>query len=155
MSHRAQLGCALLLAAATPLWARPGGAPRALATAVDSTAVALPLGAEADSTLPLRDNRYFYSSFGMSDPFRALVGGDFQPYEGFVDLQAVKLVGVLWEKDEYLGIVQDAQGYGYNLRPGDPVRNGVVVSVTRTELVGRVTAFGHTERITLRLKREE
>jgi len=109
-----------------------------------------------DSTnVPLREMRYFYSSFGAPDPFRPLVGGEFQPYDGLVDLHTAKLVGVLSRGREYVAIVQDMQGFGYNLRPGDPVRNGSIVSVTANELVGQLSLYGQTDRVTLRLEREE
>jgi len=105
-------------------------------------------------THDLREKKHFYGSYGMRDPFRALVGGDFQPeLQELVDLHTVQLVGMLWEDDEYIAIVQDGQGFGYALRPGDPVRNGVVVSVTRRELVGRLSMFGMVDRVSLRLQR--
>ena len=124
------------------------------AAAPESTLVAV-LAAPDSLDLPLRETKYFYSSFGAPDPFRALVGGEFEPYDGLVDLHAARLVGVLWRGAEYVAIVQDMQGFGYNLRPGDPVRNGSVVSVTRYELVGHLTLYGQTDRVTLRLEREE
>jgi len=102
----------------------------------------------------LREKQFFYGSFGMRDPFRSLVGGDFEPeQQALVDLHTVQLVGMLWADEAYIGIVQDAQGFGYALRSGDPVRNGVVVSVTRRELVGRLNVFGMVDRVNLRLQR--
>jgi hypothetical protein len=123
--------------------------------AAESTLVGGLLGFADSTNVPLRDMRYFYSSFGAPDPFRPLVGGEFEPYDGLVDLHTAKLVGVLWRGREYVAIVQDMQGFGYNLRPGDPVRNGSVVSVTATELVGQLNIYGQTDRVTLRLEREE
>ena len=152
-------------AATTPVAEdRTPAAPRAAGSTVQVTRT--PAAAEStlvgglhtfadSSNVPLRDNRYFYSSFGAPDPFRPLVGGQFEPYDGLVDLHAAKLVGVLWRGREYVAIVQDMQGFGYNLRPGDPVRNGSVVSVTATELVGQLSLYGQTDRVTLRLEREE
>ncbi len=104
---------------------------------------------------PVREKKYFYSSFGTRDPFRSLVSGAFQPrLMELVDLHTVQLVGVLWEDAEYIGIVQDAQGFGYGLRPGDRVRSGTVVSITKDTLVARLNMFGHTSRVTLRLQRD-
>ncbi len=103
----------------------------------------------------MREKKYFYSSFGSRDPFRSLVSGTFHPrLNELIDLHTVSLVGVLWEDDEYIGIVQDAQGFGWDLRPGDRVRNGTIVSITKDTLVGRLNLFGHTSRVTLRLSRE-
>ena len=104
---------------------------------------------------PVREKKYFYSSFGTRDPFRSLVSGSFHPrLMQLVDLHTVQLVGVLWEDEEYIGIVQDAQGFGYGLRPGDRVRNGTIVSITKDKLVARLNLFGHTNRVTLRLQRD-
>ncbi|HZM14921.1 MAG TPA: hypothetical protein VFE28_02865 [Candidatus Krumholzibacteria bacterium] len=126
----------------------------ALAAAAKSPADLL-LPAEDTAPQALREKQFFYGSFGMRDPFRSLVGGDFEPAEQeLVDLHTVQLVGMLWEDEEYVAIVQDAQGFGYALSPGDPVRNGVVVSVTRHELVGRLNVFGMVDRVNLRLQRE-
>ena len=100
----------------------------------------------------VREKKYFYGSFGTRDPFLSLVGGTFRPgLTDLVDLHTVQLVGVMWEDQEHIGIVQDAQGYGYGLRPGDRVRNGTVVSITKDTLVARLNLFGHTSRVTLRL----
>jgi hypothetical protein len=104
----------------------------------------------------LRENSYFYGSFGTPDPFQSLLAGDFEPrQQELVDLHTVKLVGVMWETDEIIGMVQDAQGFGYALRPGDAVKNGTVVSVTQDALVARLNIFGQTTQVTLRLQREE
>ena len=158
-----QLGSrlALLLALA---WVGAAAAdktpPRAAAhkTAPEAPAPVVILEPAEDEAPPmaLREKQFFYGSFGLRDPFRSLVGGDFAPEEqALVDLHAVQLVGMLWEDEAYIAIVQDRQGYGYALRPGDPVRNGVVVSVTRQELVGRLNVFGMVDRVNLRLQRDE
>ena len=127
-----------------PEKATPSAAPVIELSGVEDTAPAV----------NLREKQFFYGSFGMRDPFRSLVGGDFEPEaQALADLHAVQLVGMLWADQEYIGIVQDAQGYGYALRAGDPVRNGVVVSVTRRELVGRLNVFGMVDRVNLRLQK--
>jgi hypothetical protein len=126
----------------------------ALAQKPDSTVAVDP----GDAPLPatLRENSYFYGSFGTQDPFRSLLSGEFEPrLQELVDLHTASLVGVMWETDEIIGMVQDAAGYGYCLRPGDPVKHGSVVSVTRDALVGRLNIFGQTTQVTLRLQREE
>ncbi len=141
-----------LVALALLAWARPAalGEEAAAAPAVDTADWSTVTGTPNS----LREKKFFYGSFGMRDPFRALVGGDFEPQaQELADLHMVELVGMLWEDDEYIAIVQDVKGYGYALRPGDPVRNGVVVSVTRHELIGRLSVFGMVDRVSLRLQR--
>jgi hypothetical protein len=116
------------------------------------------LGADPEGTLPqeLRENSYFYGSFGTADPFRSLLAGQFEPkLQELVDLHTVELVGVVWEPDEIVAMVQDAQGFGYSLRPGDLVKNGAVVSITQDALTARLSIFGQTTQVTLRLQHEE
>jgi Tfp pilus assembly protein PilP len=104
----------------------------------------------------LRESTYFYQSFGTTDPFRSLLAGDFVPkLQELVDLHTVKMVGVVWEPDDIAAILQDAQGFGYTLRPGDAVKNGSVVSVTQDAVVARLNVFGQTTQFTLRLQHEE
>jgi hypothetical protein len=125
----------------------------ALAQEPDTTAVR-----DGEAALPstLRENSWFYGSFGTQDPFRSLLAGEFEAREQeLVDLHTVRLVGVMWESDEIIGMVQDLGGYGYALRPGDAVKHGTVVSVSRDALVGRLNIFGQTTQVTLRLQREE
>lgn len=126
-------------------------------SAGDNTAAPL-IVVEGDDDLPgpLRVKKYFYSSFGSRDPFRSLLAGPFEPkVQELLDLRTVRLVGVLWEPDEHIAMVQDGQGFGYILRPGDRVRNGNIVSVSEEALVARLHVFGQTTRVTLRLQREE
>lgn len=125
-----------------------------LQTRPDSTAT----GEDAVAPLPatLRENSYFYGSFGTRDPFKSLLAGDFEPrLQELVDLHTVTLVGVVWEPDEIMGMVQDTQGFGYSLRPGDAVKNGVVTSITPDAVSARLTVFGQTTQLTLRLQHEE
>jgi hypothetical protein len=126
-------------------------------TAVPQSAAPLiEVEGEADLPSALREKKYFYGSFGTRDPFRSLLAGTFEPkLQELLDLHTVRLVGVLWENDEHVAMVQDSQGFGYTLRPGDRVRNGNVVSVNQDAMVARLHVFGQTTRVTLRLQREE
>lgn len=158
MKTRTVLSLALLLFAGST-WADTGNSETKKARKPqprrDIEAIAAP-GSPTKTARPVREKKYFYSSFGTRDPFRALVGGEFEPrLQELVDLHTAELVGVLWEEKEHVAIVEDAQGFGYNLRPGDRVRNGSVVSVNQETLVARLNVFGHTSRVTLRLQREE
>lgn len=144
-----------LLGFAATLYAEESPLPSvagALAQAPDS------LAATNGEGLPssLRESSYFYGSFGTRDPFRSLLGGDFEPrLQELVDLHTVQLVGVMWETDEIIAMLQDAQGFGYILRPGDTVKNGTVVSVTQDALTARLNIFGQSTSLTLRLQRQE
>lgn len=141
--------------------AAPTKAETAKEKAVEDTSSPVPgetsLTGKASQTPDiLREKKYFYSSFGTRDPFRSLVSGVFEAkLQDLVDLHTVTLVGVLYEEDEFVAMLQDSGGFGYNLRPGDRVRNGTVVSVGKDALVARLNVFGQTTRVTLRLQREE
>lgn len=127
-------------------------------TAQGSAATGVVAENPGDDGLPvtLRESTYFYQSFGTTDPFRSLLAGDFVPkLQELVDLHTVKMVGVLWEPDDIAAILQDAQNFGYTLRPGDAVKNGTVVSVTQDALVARLNVFGQTTQFTLRLQHGE
>jgi hypothetical protein len=134
------------------------GADAASASAITEDTSPILAADDSLAALPatLRENSYFYQSFGTTDPFRSLLAGDFEPKQQvIVDLHTVKMVGVIWEPDEIAAMVQDAQGFGYTLRPGDTVKNGTVVSVTQETLVGRLNIFGQTTQLTLRLQHDE
>jgi hypothetical protein len=159
-TEHAAKGWALALALAAGGAGAEPGAPGLVdllaspAAAVESDSA----GAARDGSLAqtLRENSYFYGSFGTQDPFRSLLAGDFEPkLQELVDLHTVELVGVVWEPDEIVAMVQDAQGFGYSLRPGDPVKNGSVVSVTQDALSARLNIFGQMTQVTLRLQRGE
>lgn len=147
---------------ALALWVTSAGAEEAprLANVVGTLAEKPPAAAAEDTSAPLpvslRENTYFYASFGTRDPFKSLLGGDFEPrLQELVDLHSAELVGVVWEPDEILAMVQDAQGFGYSLRPGDAVKNGKVTSITQDALVARLNIFGQMTSVTLRLQHEE
>lgn len=155
---------ALVLALAAPVCAEETAPAAASAKPAEDAAPALPgrisdvLVAADSASAPtsLRENSYFYSAFGTTDPFRSLLAGDFEAKkQDIVDIHTVQLVGVIWEPDEIAAMVQDAQGYGYTLRPGDVVKNGTVVAVKHDALVARLNVFGQTTQVTLHLQRDD
>lgn len=123
------------------------------------TSVLIPFAAAAGESAGsaeqqnLREKRYYYQAFNRRDPFRSLVSGEFEEGEfELVDIYSVKLVGVLTGGLEKYAMLEDNNGYGYILKSGDPVRNGSVVSIGDRNLVARVTMFGQTTSVTLRLE---
>ena len=120
------------------------------------TSVCLPLASfaeeERNDEKILRDKRYFYKAFGRRDPFQSLIVGELEEAElELVDIYAVKLVGVLSGGMEKYAMLEDKNGFGYILKAGDPIRNGTVVSVADVSLVARISSFGQTNTVTLRL----
>lgn len=101
----------------------------------------------------IREKKYYYKAFNRRDPFQSLVAGEFEEKEfELVDIYSVRLVGVLSGGMEKFAMLEDNNGFGYILRAGDPVRHGSVVSVGDRSLVARVTMYGQTSSVTLRLE---
>lgn len=129
---------------------------------IDAEEVALPkqaaLAPEVDSLsaegISLREKTYFYQAFNLRDPFASLLAGSFEESDELdvVDIYAVRLVGILSGENRRFAMLEDDNGYSYIVKAGDPVRNGNVVSVTDRSLVARVTVFGQTSTVTLRLE---
>ena len=121
------------------------------------TSVLLPVFARAENEdakdLKLRDKRYYYKAFNRRDPFQSLIVGEFEESEvELIDVYSVRLVGVLTGGMERYAMLEDDNGYGYIVKTGDLIRNGSIVSVGDRSLVARVSMFGQTTSVTLRME---
>lgn len=127
-------------------------APATTATA-DSTVAPITPTVTASGKVVLRENLYYYDAFNRRDPFRSLVDGSYNQSDRMdtVNLSAVQLVGIVRGEVDRFALLEDASGYSYILRVGDRVHNGSVVSIGEDELVARVTNFGQTTTVRLRL----
>ncbi|HEU4928437.1 MAG TPA: hypothetical protein VFU38_01305 [Candidatus Krumholzibacteria bacterium] len=125
--------------------------PAAQPAPADTTAAAPALVPGAK--VVLRENLYYYDAFNRRDPFRSLIDGAFNQSDRMelVNLSAVQLVGIVRGEVDRFALLEDASGYSYILRVGDRVHNGSVVSIGEDELVARVTNFGQTTTVRLRL----
>ena len=105
----------------------------------------------------IRRNEFFYQSYGKADPFAVLVAGDFEKDSAneLVDMNSAHLVGVMWGQDDKFALVEDGEGFGYILRVGDRIRNGRVVSIRKDSLTARVTLYGITNKVVLKLEKSE
>ena len=105
----------------------------------------------------IRANEFFYQSYGKVDPFGVLVAGDFEKTTAseLVDMNSAHLVGVMWGQDDKFALVEDGEGFGYILRVGDRVRHGRVVSIRKNSLTARVTLYGITNKVILKLEKSE
>jgi hypothetical protein len=119
----------------------------------DSTVAPITPTVTASGKVVLRENLYYYDAFNRRDPFRSLVDGAFNQSDRMdtVNLSAVQLVGIVRGEVDRFALLEDASGYSYILRVGDRVHNGSVVSIGEDELVARVTNFGQTTTVRLRL----
>ena len=101
----------------------------------------------------LREKRYYYRAFNRRDPFRSLITGEFEESEfDLVNIYSVRLVGILSGGMKRFAMLEDNNGYGYIVQAGDPIRNGTIISVGDRSLVARVTMFGQTNSVTLRME---
>lgn len=152
------IGIAVLAAVATARGEEAAKQAPATATAQaapaqpDTTAAVSPVPAPGAKVI-LRENLYYYDAFNRRDPFRSLIDGAFNQSDRMdvVNLSAVQLVGIVRGEVDRFALLEDASGYSYILRVGDRVHNGSVVSIGEDELVARVTNFGQTTTVRLRL----
>ncbi len=119
--------------------------------------ILLPAFAQAEDAgeknAKLRDRRYYYKAFNRRDPFQSLIVGEFEESgHELIDIYSVRLVGVLSGGMERFAMLEDGNGFGYIVRTGDLIRNGSIVSVGDRALVARVTFFGQTTSVTLRME---
>ena len=122
-----------------------------------ATEASSPSQAAAAEIAKIRSNEFFYQSYGRSDPFRSLVDGEFEQKSAaeLVDVSSARLVGVIWGGDDRFALVEDGEGFGYILRVGDRVRNGRVVSIRKSSLTARITLYGISNTVVLKLEKTE
>ena len=114
-------------------------------------------GALKSEAITLREKVFFYQAFNQRDPFQSLIAGEFEESGelDIVDIYSVRLVGILAGGMEKFAMLEDNNGYAYIMKSGDPIRNGNIVSVSDRTLVARVTMFGQTNTVTLRLEEKK
>ncbi|RKZ14710.1 hypothetical protein DRQ50_08555 [bacterium] len=105
----------------------------------------------------IRANEFFYQSFGKDDPFKVLVSGDYEQGNAAeqVDINSATLVGVMWGQDDRFALVENGDGFGYILRVGDRVQHGRVVSIRKNSITARITLYGISNRVVLKLEETE
>ena len=105
----------------------------------------------------IRANEFFYQSFGKDDPFKGLVSGDFEQAAAaeMVDINSAVLVGVMWGQEDRFALVENGDGFGYILRVGDRVQHGRVVSIRKNSITARITLYGISNRVVLKLAETE
>jgi hypothetical protein len=105
----------------------------------------------------IRANEFFYQSFGRDDPFKVLVSGDFEQVGAaeMVDINSATLVGVMWGQEDRFALVENGEGFGYILRVGDRVQHGRVVSIRKNSITARITLYGISNSVVLKLEETE
>ena len=93
-----------------------------------------------------------YRTGKYRDPFMPLVGGVMGHMSASLPvLENLMLVGILEDIDGNLALLEDAEGRGYMLAPGDKVKSGYVVSVTNSRAIFQITEYGWTRTVALEL----
>ena len=92
---------------------------------------------------------YTYSSYGRRDPFVPVSGPD----EGSVNIDGIKLVGIIWDPKEPIAIFEDVRNGGvtYTLQEDDPINNGKIFKITASEVIFQLTEFGVSRRYSMLL----
>lgn len=131
--------------------------PQAASAQPEARAATTPAERNEGRVQQIRQNEFFYQSYGRKDLFAALVTGEFEPTEAsdIVDIGTAKLVGIMWGPTDKFALVEDGQGNGYILRVGDRVRNGRVVAIQENSVVANLNLYGMTNRVVLRLENRE
>jgi hypothetical protein len=101
---------------------------------------------------------YLYTSGGRRDPFQSLLDGKYQSASGdgaLVDVGDIHLVGIMWGSADKYALVEDSRGRGFVLRVGDPVLNGYISGITKSEIQVVQNAFGESQTLSIQLKPKE
>ena len=130
-------------------------APAVPGVNVNATAEETPKVLDAN-TLFQRE-QFVYQAAGRRDPFQSLIDGRFQAQGdgSLVDVGDIHLVGIMWGSSDKFALVEDSRGRGYVLRVGDPVMNGYISGISKTELQVVQNAFGESQSVTIQLKSKE
>ncbi len=166
------VGVGTLPTVAVPVPAAASVAPSVSAAAVAPVAApAVPVvpgasvAAMADETPKVLDanalfqrEQYVYQAGARRDPFQSLIDGKYESHSGdgaLVDVGDIHLVGIMWGSSDKFALVEDSRGRGFVLRVGDPVVNGYIAGISKTELQVVQNSFGDSQTVTIQLKSKE
>ncbi len=139
--------------------AAKAAAPPAPASAVPVTqASAVETPRSLDASVLFAREQYVYSSGASRDPFQSLIDGKFQAQAtdaNLVDVGDIHLVGIMWGSADKYALVEDSRGHGYVLRVGDPVVNGYISGISKTDLQIVQNAFGDSQTLSIHLQPKE
>jgi len=129
------------------------GAPGAVA--VGAPAIETPKS--LDASVLFQREQYTYTGDGRRDPFQSLLDGKFQGSGdgALVDVGDIHLVGIMWGAADKFALVEDSRGRGYVLRVGDPVVNGYISGISKTELQIVQNALGESQSMSIKLQPKE
>src|SRR5258705_160897 len=111
-----------------------------------------------DASVLFARDQYTYTSGGRRDPFQSLLDGRYQSQTGdgsLVDVGDIHLVGIMWGASDKFALVEDSPGRGFVLRVGDPVVNGYISGIAKSELQIVQNAFGESQTLSIKLQPKE
>ncbi len=111
-----------------------------------------------DASVLFAREQYVYTSGNRRDPFLSLLDGKFLSQSGdgsLVDVGDIHLVGIMWGASDKFALVEDSRGRGFVLRVGDPVLNGYISGISKSEIQVVQNAFGETQTLAIQLKPKE
>lgn len=111
-----------------------------------------------DANTLFQREQYVYQAAGRRDPFQSLIDGKYESQSGdgsLVDVGDIHLVGIMWGSSDKFALVEDSRGRGFVLRVGDPVVNGYIAGISKTELQVVQNSFGDSQTVTIQLKSKE
>jgi len=96
-----------------------------------------------------------YHSEGRRDPFSPLTGRDRyasgKKRRAAPAAEQLRLVGIMRSLAGNKALLEDGEGNGYIIAPGERVRNGYLVSVSENKVLFQVTEFGWTKTVAMEL----
>ena len=102
-----------------------------------------------------------YSSSGLRDPFKTMIDEELTGKGNFVhdrmpNIETLYLVGILKSGfGKSAALLEDIDGIGYILKPGDRVQNGYVSSITDDAVQFQINEYGWTRTVTRTMKSTE
>ncbi len=144
--------------AQTPAQAAAVGTQAPAPAAVLGTTLSGEIPKSVDASVLFAREHYEYVGGGRRDPFQSLLDGRFQTHTAdgsLVDVGDIHLVGIMWGSSDKFALVEDSRGHGYVLRVGDPVLNGYISGISKSELQVVQNAFGESQTLSIRLQTKE
>jgi len=154
--------CACQKEAAPPTSSPPSPPPRPAAT-LSPPASPAPF---AEKPPPPASSAYTYNPAGRPDPFQPLItpeteaGGEKKGREALV-VSNLKLTGIIWDKKEYVALVEAPDGLGYVLKVNDRIgTSSRVARISSDSVVFEVKEKPYLpdsriREVVLKLKKEE
>jgi len=102
-----------------------------------------------------------YSSSGLRDPFKTMIDEEVTGRGSFVsnrlpNIETLYLVGILKSGfGKSAALLEDIDGIGYILKPGDRIQNGYVSSIADEAVQFQINEYGWTRTVTRKMQSTE